>query len=191
MTIRPPKAGLIVPEFRQNEGSARARCSTGSRGAPERGSEGAPGGTLTPGRPDASAARCRQQQQDRGRVQQERHYEDKQAQHVLVGPAQQGGEVFHGAEIGLDLGPFAIGRGLLDLEGGYGLGFPDPLASEIGTVPALLLGELHGRGGAAAGGGLLTAVSIWAIRRSKSATTPALTPRRAPTSAPRPLVWKA
>jgi hypothetical protein len=82
-----------------------------------------------------------------------------------------------------------VDRGLLNLEGGKCLGLVGALGNQICTGLALVVGQPHGRGGAAAGGGLLTAVSIWAIRRSRSATTPAWTPRRASTSAPRLLIW--
>jgi hypothetical protein len=102
--------------------------------------------------------------------------------YVLYAPL---GVMLHRRQVSLYLAPLAIGDRLLDLEGGHGLGFPDPLASKIGTVPALLLGELHGRGGAAADGGLLNGGIDLAIRRSMSVTMPASTWILASTSAAR------
>jgi hypothetical protein len=67
---------------------------------------------------NASAARCRQQEQHRSRIQQQRDHQDEPAQYVLIVGAEQGRQISHWTEIGLDLCPFPIGRGLLELEGG-------------------------------------------------------------------------
>jgi hypothetical protein len=60
------------------------------------------------------APRRYRQQQRRGRVEQQRDNEDKPPQHHLVSLAEQGGEIFHRPEIGLDGAALALDGGLLD-----------------------------------------------------------------------------
>jgi hypothetical protein len=60
--------------------------------------------------------RCREEQQDGGGVEQQGHDQDEVAHGPLVGATEQGREVAHGAEIGLDRLALAVHLGLLDAE---------------------------------------------------------------------------
>jgi hypothetical protein len=114
-----------------------------------------------------------QQQQHRGRIEQQRHHQDEPAHDVLVGGAEQGREIPHGAQIGLDDPAVTLCLGLLDLKACQvlcrGRTLSDELAPYFGCWSAKLMAEAV-RPLATA---FSTAPSIWAMRRSISATTPA------------------
>ena len=60
--------------------------------------------------------RCRQEQQDGGRVEQQRHDQDEVAHGCFVGRAEQRRQLTHRTEVGLDGLALAVDRRLLHLE---------------------------------------------------------------------------
>ena len=75
-----------------------------------------------------------QQEQDRGRVQQQRHDEDEPPQHHLVGLAEQNGEIFHRTKISLDGATLAFNGGPPNFQVGEDLRLDREL---VGKVVAL------------------------------------------------------
>src|SRR5215831_11261872 len=71
-------------------------------------------------------------------------------QHVLVARTEQRGQIADRAQVGLGHLALPVYAGLLDLQVCERLRFPDSLAGKISTSLALLIGQLHCHGGAAA-----------------------------------------
>ncbi len=92
----------------------------------------------------------REQQQHRGRIKQNRDNQDEPAQDVLVVGADQRRQVPDGAQVGLCYPLIAVNLGLLDLEVGKDLVRLVALGGELCPVPALVVGQPHGAGCAAA-----------------------------------------